>query len=67
MAKQPPCGSENEQFRDCCIWRDCIEYGKQRKMLFVSAESSKPIQAVLTPYQVVGFHEEGNRAGSRRL
>ena len=27
----------------------------------------RPVQAVLTPYQVVGFHEEGNRAGSRGL
>jgi len=40
FAKQAPCGPENEQFRDCCIWRDCIEYGKKRKTLLVSGDKA---------------------------
>jgi hypothetical protein len=40
LAKQSPCGPENEQFRDCCVWMDCVEYGKQRKTLFVSADKA---------------------------
>ncbi len=39
LAKRPPCGQNNEQFLDCCIWRDCIQYGKQREVLFVTADT----------------------------
>ena len=38
QAKRPPCGENNEQFTDCCIWRDCVQYGKQQEVLFVTGD-----------------------------
>jgi rRNA-processing protein FCF1 len=38
--KRPPCGQNNEQFRDACIWEDCVTYGKDHRVLFVSADTA---------------------------
>ena len=40
LAKQPPCGSDNEQFRDCCIWKDCVDYGQKGTTFFVTADKA---------------------------
>ena len=39
-SKRPPCGQNNEQFRDACIWEDCVTYGKDHKVFFVSADTA---------------------------
>jgi PIN domain len=39
-SKLAPCGQNNEQFRDACIWVDCVTYGKDHKVFFVSADKS---------------------------
>jgi rRNA-processing protein FCF1 len=35
---RPPCGQNNEQFRDACIWQDCVTYGKDNTVFFVTAD-----------------------------
>src|ERR1700730_10423511 len=37
---RPPCGQNNEQFRDACIWHDCRTYGKENKVFFVTADTA---------------------------
>jgi hypothetical protein len=39
-SKLAPCGQNNEQFRDACIWLDCVTYGKDHKVFFVSADTA---------------------------
>lgn len=38
--KLPPCGQDNEQFRDACIWEDCVTYGKDHNVFFVSDDKA---------------------------
>jgi hypothetical protein len=37
---RPPCGQNNEQFRDACIWEHCVTYGKDRKVFFVTGDTA---------------------------
>jgi PIN domain len=38
VEKRPPSGSNNEQFRDCCIWQHCLEYGQKNTVHLISAD-----------------------------
>lgn len=35
---KPPSGSNNEQFRDCCIWEHCLRLGKSYDVHLVTAD-----------------------------
>ncbi|WP_315716485.1 MULTISPECIES: PIN domain-containing protein [unclassified Bradyrhizobium] len=36
----PPCGENNEQFRDCCIWETVLEFSASRIVHFVTNDSA---------------------------
>ena len=38
IEKRPPSGSNNEQFRDCCIWEHCLRLGKRYDVHLVTAD-----------------------------
>lgn len=38
IEKRPPSGSNNEQFRDCCIWEHCLRLGKSYEVHLVTAD-----------------------------
>jgi hypothetical protein len=38
IEKRPPSGSNNEQFRDCCIWQHCLRLGKRYDVHLVTAD-----------------------------
>ena len=40
LSKLPPCGSNNEQFRDACIWQDCLTYGRNDRIFLVTADQA---------------------------
>jgi hypothetical protein len=35
---RPPCGSNNEQFRDCCIWEHCLRLGEHYEVHLVTGD-----------------------------
>jgi len=39
-AKLPPCGSNNEQFRDCCVWETALELLSEGEVHLVTADSA---------------------------
>ena len=40
IAKQPPCGPNNEQFRDCCLWEAALEIAEHREVHIVSSDKA---------------------------
>lgn len=40
IEKAPPCGENNEQFRDCCIWDAALTLGADRVIHLVSSDSA---------------------------
>jgi hypothetical protein len=36
--KTPPCGENNEQFRDCCIWECALSLAAERPLHFVTSD-----------------------------
>ena len=40
MQKTAPCGENNEQFRDCCIWHAALTLGSDRPVHLVTADSA---------------------------
>lgn len=36
----PPCGENNEQFRDCCIWETALEFSASSTVHFVTNDSA---------------------------
>ena len=40
IRKSPPCGDNNEQFRDCCIWEASVSMARDRVVHLVSADSA---------------------------
>lgn len=40
ICKLPPCGDNNEQFRDCCIWDSALSMAADRLVHLVSADNA---------------------------
>jgi hypothetical protein len=40
ISKHPPCNSNNEQFRDCCIWQCALDTAATRTVHLVSADGA---------------------------
>ncbi|MCG2642572.1 MULTISPECIES: PIN domain-containing protein [Bradyrhizobium] len=40
MKKTAPCGENNEQFRDCCIWHAALTLGADRPIYLVTADNA---------------------------
>jgi hypothetical protein len=40
IEKMPPCGENNEQFRDCCIWDAALTLGADRVIHLVSSDNA---------------------------
>ena len=40
IEKAPPCGENNEQFRDCCIWDAALSLGADRVIHLVSSDNA---------------------------
>jgi hypothetical protein len=38
IAKTPPCGENNEQFRDCCIWQASVSLAEERDVHLVTGD-----------------------------
>jgi len=36
----PPCGENNEQFRDCCIWENALELAIRNSVVLISADKA---------------------------
>ncbi len=40
VEKHPPCGQNNEQFRDCCIWSAALELAEHHSVTLISADKA---------------------------
>ena len=40
IAKTPPCGENNEQFRDCCIWQVSVSLAEKCDVHLITADSA---------------------------
>ena len=40
IEKRPPCGQNNEQFRDCCIWSAALQLAEQYSVTLISADKA---------------------------
>jgi hypothetical protein len=40
LAKRPPCGQNNEQFRDCCIWEVALEIAQESPVHLITKDTA---------------------------
>jgi hypothetical protein len=64
LSKQLPCGPNNEQFRDACIWHDCISHGTRNKVYFVTGDVAFYESKVLEKGLASALKDELKTAGA---